>query len=68
MALGVFQYRTHEQEARLLALVHRDQAGWQIVDVKKRWKPHGKSTVVALKGVSDRTGAESLVGAQYLDC
>ncbi|MGS5617389.1 ribosome maturation factor RimM, partial [Acinetobacter baumannii] len=38
------------------------KAGWQIVDVK-RWKPHGKGLVVALKGVSDRTGAESLVGA-----
>ena len=38
------------------------KAGWQTIDVK-RWKPHGKGLVVALKGVSDRTGAESLVGA-----
>ncbi len=39
-----------------------NKAGWQTIDVK-RWKPHGKGLVVALKGVSDRTGAESLVGA-----
>jgi 16S rRNA processing protein RimM len=32
------------------------------IDVK-RWKPHGKGLVVALKGVNDRTGAENLVGA-----
>lgn len=38
------------------------KAGWQTIDVK-RWKTHGKGLVVALKGVSDRTGAESLVGA-----
>ncbi|GJC32579.1 ribosome maturation factor RimM [Acinetobacter sp. KAM398] len=38
------------------------KAGWQMVDVK-RWKPHGKGLVVSLKGVSDRTGADELVGA-----
>ena len=38
------------------------KAGWQTIDVK-RWKPHGKGLVVALKGVNDRTGAENLVGA-----
>ncbi|WP_411689806.1 ribosome maturation factor RimM [Acinetobacter pseudolwoffii] len=37
------------------------KAGWQIADVK-RWKPHGKGLVVSLKGVSDRTGADQLVG------
>jgi 16S rRNA processing protein RimM len=30
------------------------KAGWQTIDVK-RWKPHGKGLVVALKGVNDRT-------------
>ena len=39
------------------------KAGWQTVDVK-RWKPQGKGLVVALKGVSDRTAAEQLVGAE----
>ena len=38
------------------------KAGWQIVDVK-RWKPHGKGLVVSLKGVSDRTAADELVGS-----
>ena len=38
------------------------KAGWQSIDVK-RWKPHGKGLVVALKGVDDRTGADNLVGA-----
>ena len=37
------------------------KAGWQSVDVK-RWKPHGKGLVVSLKGVSDRTAADGLVG------
>ncbi|TXJ03326.1 MAG: ribosome maturation factor RimM [Acinetobacter sp.] len=37
-------------------------AGWQSIDVK-RWKPHGKGLVVALKGVDDRTAADNLVGA-----
>lgn len=40
---------------------HKD--GWQLADVK-RWKPHGKGLVVALKGVSDRTAADQLVGAR----
>ena len=38
------------------------KAGWQVADVK-RWKPHGKGLVVSLKGVSDRTAADNLVGA-----
>lgn len=36
--------------------------GWQQLSVK-RWKPHGKGLVVSLKGVSDRTAAEQLIGA-----
>lgn len=38
------------------------KTGWQMVTVK-RWKPHGKGLVVALKGVQGRTSAEQLVGA-----
>ncbi len=38
------------------------KAGWQTADVK-RWKTHGKGLVAALKGVSDRTAADLLVGA-----
>lgn len=41
----------------------KTKAGWQTVDVK-RWKTQGKGLVVALKGVSDRTAAEQLVGAE----
>ncbi|MEB5476674.1 ribosome maturation factor RimM [Acinetobacter pollinis] len=40
----------------------KTKTGWQTASVK-RWKPHGKGLVVALKDVSDRTLAESLVGA-----
>lgn len=39
------------------------KAGWQTIDVK-RWKPQGKGLVVSLKGVSDRTAAEQLIGAE----
>lgn len=39
------------------------KTGWQTLDVK-RWKPQGKGLVVSLKGVSDRTAAEQLVGAE----
>ncbi len=39
------------------------KTGWQTVDVK-RWKTQGKGLVVALKGVSDRTAAEQIIGAE----
>lgn len=38
------------------------KSGWQMVMVK-RWKPHGKGLVVAIKGVDNRTMADALVGA-----
>lgn len=38
------------------------KSGWQMATVK-RWKPHGKGLVVAIKGVDNRTMADALVGA-----